>query len=420
MRPDGVAPNDRQVAYIVSPELIAASSQLPSNKGRSTAVHTLIHAYGLSKHVKVVRPVKASYKELAAYHTREYLDAVLDSKRGASPGLRGGDNGEEEEFGLDSDCPPFPALAAYVPLVAGASLTAARALMDSVSPVHIAICWDGGRHHAQKGAAKGFCYVADCVLAVLALKRGPNTRKQGTGKTRVMYLDLDLHFSDAVSQAFAGSMAKAPQILTLSIHYAAPGFYPPSPLASLPDPTSTNFDPSTLSIPLHAGAGPATLLRIWDTVENVKRTFDPDYVVLQCGVDALSGDPCAIGNWDLESLGEVVGRVVRGWDVPVLLLGGGGYNTPNTARAWAYLTSVALDDPLALDAPIPDHANFPAYGPSFTLDVPKGMMQDQNSEAYLCEVEACYEAVVEVLKDRMGSGPATDARTTVDTADTDR
>ncbi|KAG6808256.1 hypothetical protein H0H92_004709, partial [Tricholoma furcatifolium] len=55
----------RVVAYIVSPELIAASSQLPSNRGRSSAVQSLIHAFGLSRRVKVLRPVPASYKDLA-------------------------------------------------------------------------------------------------------------------------------------------------------------------------------------------------------------------------------------------------------------------------------------------------------------------------------------------------------------------
>ncbi|KAF5380032.1 hypothetical protein D9615_006178 [Tricholomella constricta] len=376
------------VAYIVSAELIAASSQLPSNKGRSSAVHTLIHAFGLSKRVKVIRPVRASYKDLAAYHTREYLDTVLAPQSSASH--------LHTEYGLDSDCPPFPALDAYVPLVAGAALTAAQALIDRVAP--IAICWDGGRHHAQKSHAAGFCYVADCVLALIALKRAGGPKR----RTRVMYVDLDLHFSDAVSQAFAASAssARTPQILTLSIHHAAPGFYPPSPLAALPDLASQALDPFTLSLPLHAGAGPDTLLRVWKLVERVREAFVPDYVVLQCGVDALAGDPCAVGNWDLQGLGEVLRGVIR-WGVPVLMLGGGGYNTPNAARAWASLTSIALGDPLPLDAPIPDHANFPLYAPSFTLDVPRGTMQDQNTDAYLMEVEKCYEGVVSVIRERM-------------------
>ena len=85
----------------------------------------------------------------------------------------------------------------------------------------------------------------------------------------------------------------------------------------------------------------------------------------------------------------------------------GGYNHPNAARAYAYLTSIAvsytklvytpatstdfcsqLDRPLPLSTPIPDHTFFPAYAPSFILDVPPSTMQDQNTEAYLQNVEA--------------------------------
>ena len=33
----------------------------------------------------------------------------------------------------------------------------------------IAINWSGGLHHAKKCEASGFCYVNDCVLAILEL-----------------------------------------------------------------------------------------------------------------------------------------------------------------------------------------------------------------------------------------------------------
>ncbi|KAF8056680.1 histone deacetylase 8 [Lyophyllum atratum] len=396
---------DGVVAYIVSAELIAASSQLPSNKQRSSTVHSLIHAFGLSKRVKVIRPVRASYKDLAAYHTRDYLDAVLAPPSSNTSTDANSPFEPDSELGLDSDCPPFPALSAYVPLVAGATLTAAQALINRIA--RIAICWDGGRHHAQKGRAAGFCYVADCVLALMAFKRAPPIAPGGH-KPRVMYIDLDLHFSDAVSQAFSSSSsARTPQILTLSIHHASPGFYPPSELSALPTPSSSSFDPFTLSLPLRSGAGPATLARIWPLVENVKDAFSPDYIVLQCGVDALAGDPCAVGNWNLEGLGNVV-RCALGWGVPVMLLGGGGYNTPNAARAWASLTSIALNDPLQLEMPIPDHTAFPLYGPSFTLDVPAGTMQDQNTDAYLQDVERCFAEVVHIIRGRMGTNGDTE------------
>ena len=55
----------------------------------------------------------------------------------------------------------------------------------------------------------------------------------------------------------------------------------------------------TLSIPLHAGASNHTFARIWPLIQKVHDTFQPDYIVLQCGVDGLAGDPCGIWNWGL-------------------------------------------------------------------------------------------------------------------------
>ncbi|RDB18669.1 Histone deacetylase 8 [Hypsizygus marmoreus] len=407
------------VAYIASNELARISSLLPSNKHRSSAVHSLIASLGLLREpgMRVVRPEKASYKDMAVYHAREYLDSVLDPTTGV-----GDDGGNRAEFGLEDDCPIFSGLHDYVPLVAGASLTAARALITGEAD--IAISWDGGRHHAQKSHASGFCYVADCVLALMALKRAPPIPIPATGpsapltrKPRIMYIDLDLHFSDGVSQAFhVASRAGESQILTMSIHHAAPGFFPISPLSQLPPSppnTSGPFDPYTLSLPLHAGASSTTLARAWGIVEEVKRAYAPDYVVLQCGADGLAGDTCAMWNLDLEGMGECV-RAVRGWVEGkegttedgearvrgVLLLGGGGYNTPNVARAWASFTAIALGSPLPLDTPIPDHAGFPLYAPSFTLDVPAGTMQDRNSDTYLSEVGRRFEGVVRELEAR--------------------
>lgn len=267
--------------------------------------------------------------------------------------------------------------------------SAAKALRNNQAEV--AICWDGGRyardistrvcsmkcetelcrHHAQKSRASGFCYVADCVLAILTLKR-PIPASPSPLKPRVMYLDLDLHFSDGVSQAFhsIASASSSPQVLTFSIHHAAPGFFPVSEHSGLSDPASPSFDPFALSLPLERGASNTTFARVWPIIERVKDAFRPDYVVVQCGVDGLAGDPYATWNWSLGggdgSLGWYIDRICR-WGCKTLLLGGGmsfigfilrlpnldivlpgGYNSPNVARAWTYFTSIAVSTPSAI------------------------------------------------------------------------
>ncbi|KAF8839677.1 arginase deacetylase [Paxillus ammoniavirescens] len=397
------------VAYVVSEELAKASSLLPSNKHRSLLVHSLVSALGVlslvtldhQKCFKVLRPRRATQRDLLSYHTRDYLEYTLD------PSSNYGDQAQISKFGLEDDCPPFRGMHEYIQLVAGATLTAVDAIKEGLCDV--AVCWDGGRHHAQKSHASGFCYVADCVLAILALRRAVPS-SVSPRKSRVMYLDLDLHFSDAVSQAFHNPSSTAmSQVLTLSIHHAAPGFFPVSPLSALPNPDDASFDPFTLSMPLREGASSQTFARIWPIVEGIKDIFLPDFIIVQCGVDGLAGDPTATWNWSLGgpgSLGWCIERVIHGWSGKKLLLGGGGYNSPNAARAWAFLTSIAAGKPLPLETQIPDHRAFPLYQPSFTLDVPAGNMQEQNSKEYLQHVEDIYERIQTILQQRLsGEGP---------------
>ncbi|EIN09162.1 Arginase/deacetylase [Punctularia strigosozonata HHB-11173 SS5] len=425
-----MADDGQRVVYVVSEELAKISSLLPSNRNRSLLVHSLVKEYGLLAtssaaeagagealpKAKILRPQPASYKDLSAYHSEDYLRYVLDPRR-SSGTQEPGRAQVTEDFGLEDDCPLFPGVHRYVSLIAGASLSAAQALRTGQADV--AICWDGGRHHAHKSRASGFCYVADVVLAILALKRplrGPPPPLPGEvatapAKPMVMYVDLDLHFADGVCEAFASSHGTSghSQILTLSIHHAAPGFFPASPLADLPVPDESGAaDPFTLAVPLRQGLSGATLKEVWmRVVEPIKDAFFVRFVVLQCGVDGLAGDPCGIWNIDLESrspsMGWCIGRAVHEWGCKTLLLGGGGYSSPNAARAWAYFTSIALGRPLPLDADIPDHSTFPVYAPSFVLDVPAGNMQDRNSLRDLANVEVMFTRVCDILRRRNGN-----------------
>ncbi|KAF8734939.1 deacetylase, partial [Rhizoctonia solani] len=419
--------SEPRVAYVCSPDLIRVSSLLPSNRNRSALVHTLVSAYGLLKRANciLVKPGKASRRDLERYHEAGYLDYALQPHRDDETG-----KGNVTEFGLEDDCEVFPGLDEYIYTVAGATLTATKAIQSTMFDV--AICWDGGRHHAHKAHAAGFCYVADCVLSILQLKRpGPGQKT----RPKVAYLDLDLHHGDGVAEAFSSqsleenqsedSMSQAENIsssnvLTLSIHHHAPGFYPHSPLGGLTKPTTT--DPFSLSIPLNRGTSARTYVRIWNIVERVLGAFfrwdtdveledAPKYLVVQCGVDGLAGDPYAVWNWDIDvekegSLGWCVHRVMqwtgpRGGGLKIVFLGGGGYNSPNAARAWAYVTSIIVGrtgQPLSINDDIPDHSGFLKYAPSFVLDVPAGNMQDDNIEKDLEQIENNYNVLIERIQ----------------------
>lgn len=149
-----------------------------------------------------IKPSTAKIDDLLMFHDASYIEALqLNQFNG--------------EYGLEHDCPPFQYLWSYICYTAGGTLSAIRWLLaqTKVDSAPVAIHWAGGRHHAQAAKASGFCYVNDCVLGLLKLREHFN---------RVLYLDLDIHHGDAVEKAFQHSS----QVLTVSFHHYAPGFFP--------------------------------------------------------------------------------------------------------------------------------------------------------------------------------------------------
>lgn len=63
---------------------------------------------------------------------------------------------------------------------------------------------------------------------------------------------------------------------------------------------------------------------------------------MQCGADSLSGDRLGCFNLSLKGHADCV-KYVKSFNVPLLVLGGGGYTLRNVPRCWAYETGVLLD-----------------------------------------------------------------------------
>ncbi|KAJ9474824.1 putative histone deacetylase HOS2 (putative) [Pseudozyma hubeiensis] len=556
-------PVDRpRVAYVASGELIEYADLLPSNKGRSSLVHSLAYHLDLldlggldeddrgvgtsserdrllravaadvsidaaadmhRRRATVYPPQAATHQQLTSYHEDSFVKQLskganagdlesMHSKRRKVDAEDHPNNGaftdseesdasshasdsseelhlrpsssvsgsrrkrgyqrprpEKNQFGLQDDCPAFEGLQRHVSLIAGAAITAAELL--ATGQADIAIAWDGGRHHAKKNSASGFCYVNDVVLAILSLRKPrkvtvtttvprDNSAHQEEAEVetirkttikrvdRVLYLDLDLHWGDGVEEAFHSSS----NVLTLSIHHYAPGFFPCYAASSDPNrftppgslKSDTGAGSKTLNIPLGIGASDASLERIMSgTVQPLVDAYDPEMIVVQCGVDGLAGDPMAVWNLSAAAYVEAIQRVLS-WKKPTLLLGGGGYNSENAARCWSLLTALCLgrfeegsqskrlrnhvssshDEPLPLteqkqseaedtsdvdkeqatstslekisyQTPIPDHKFWPNYAPTYTLDVPAGEMIDQNDEAHF---EAISKTFTEHIK----------------------
>lgn len=270
-----------------------------------------------------------------------------------------------DPYNLSHDNPVFPTLSSYISHIAAATSTACRLL--ATDETDWAVCWDGGRHHAKRREAGGFCYVNDLVLGglllaregriPLQLKEEKDVKRQRTRAPRIFYLDMDLHYSDGVSAAFHSPTAypypmeegvnppKPPNVLTLSVHHSSPIFFPPpTPLSLLPSPGTES--PFSLSIPLSAYPSRQTYAKVFNQcIQPIREAWDPDYVILQLGTDGLPGDRVGqFGNWSVEGEGGIkwVVERVKEWGKKVCVTGGGGYRHDNAARAWAEVMGVLV------------------------------------------------------------------------------
>lgn len=318
----------------------------PMKPWRLTLTKDLIMSYGMhfAMDTYVSRP--ATKEELKTFHKDEYVEFLKrvnpENIYKLHPELISNTGYSSAVFGVGDDCPIFDGLYDYCSLYAGASIDAARKLCNKQSD--IAINWSGGLHHAKKGEASGFCYVNDIVLAILELLRW---------HPRVLYIDIDVHHGDGVEQAFWSTE----RVMCVSFHkYDREIFFPGTgPLESTgpihPDNPGKNF---TINVPLNDGIDDQSYQYLFENVVGpAVQVFNPTAIVLQCGADSLGHDRLGCFNLNIRGHGHCV-SYVKSFNIPLLVVGGGGYTPRNVARAWAHETSICIGADKTLRPELPE------------------------------------------------------------------
>lgn len=75
---------------------------------------------------------------------------------------------------------------------------------------------------------------------------------------------------------------------------------------------------------------------------------------------------------------------MKSFNLPTLVLGGGGYTIRNVARCWTYETSICLDTELSDDLPHNDYHEY--YGPEYKLQITPSNMKNLNSKQELDDI----------------------------------
>ncbi|TCD60061.1 hypothetical protein EIP91_010795 [Steccherinum ochraceum] len=373
----------RRVAYYYDPDVGAFTYGLghPMKPQRMRITHELVSAYGMLDHMQVLRAKRASAEEMTRFHTDEYIHFLSRVVPETAEEL----TFHGTRFLMGDDNPPFEGVFEFCSLSAGGSIGVCLLVPRLISPslailsyrayppteagqrlasgsTDIAINWAGGLHHAKKREASGFCYINDIVLGILELLRV---------FPRVLYIDIDCHHGDGVEEAFYTT----DRVMTCSFHKF--GEYFPG--------TGTQDDRGrgtgkgyAVNVPFKDGLTDDALKSVFEPViTKIMEVFQPSAIVLQCGADSLAGDKLGCFNITMQGHASCV-QFVRKLNVPLMILGGGGYTVKNVARTWAFETACALGLEDTIDPNLPWHEYFEWFGPRYRLEVVANNMEDLN------------------------------------------
>jgi histone deacetylase 1/2 len=148
-----------------------------------------------------------------------------------------------------------------------------------------------------------------------------------------------------------------------------------------------------INFPLHDGMDDDSFRAIFrPVIGKIMEVYQPGAVVLQCGADSLTGDRLGCFNLSIKGHADCV-EYVKGFGIPTLVLGGGGYTLRNVPRCWTYETAVLLGVDVKDALPYNDY--FEYYGPDYRLHMPVSNMENANKPEYLDNVKV---QIFDILK----------------------
>ncbi|KAJ2499057.1 histone deacetylase [Coemansia sp. RSA 1972] len=326
---------------------------------RIRMTHNLVMSYELYKKMSIYRAAPATCQEMTQFHSDDYVDFLHRvTPENATQFQR-----ELAKYNFEEDCPVFDGMFDLFSLSAGSSMEGAARLNRGLSD--ICINWSGGLHHAKKCEASGFCYINDIVLAILELLRHHQ---------RVLYIDIDVHHGDGVEEAFYTT----DRVMTCSFHKYGEFFPGTGDLRDIGEAKGKHY---AVNFPLRDGIDDVSYQSVFKPViEGIMEWYQPNAVVLQCGTDSLAGDKLGCFNLSMDGHAECV-RYVKEFNLPTLVLGGGGYTIRNVSRVWAYETGILVGTEMDRKLPMNDYMDY--YAPEYTLDVPAYNSTNSNSPEYL-------------------------------------
>lgn len=278
-------------------------------------IHKRLIESGVADEKDFVSPQPASDEDILLVHTPQYVHK-----------LKTGTLSAREE--LEMEIPYSPELVRAFWLAAGGSILAADYALND----RVAFNIGGGFHHAFPDHGEGFCMIHDVAVAIRRMQRDEKIRT-------AMTVDCDVHQGNGTAVIFAGVRvpsdplpsvggARIPvshgarirnthvgDVFTISLHQENnyPAFKPPSSIdVDLPDEIGDDDYLAWLDNALSSGL----------------RQFEPELLCYIAGADPYREDQLGGLSLTIEGLkkrDELVFRVARARDIPVMVTFAGGY-----------------------------------------------------------------------------------------------
>ena len=266
---------------------------------------------GLEQRVTLLEPVSTDRAVLERFHTKDYVDLVIERSRAGTGYL---------DYG---DTPAFPGVYEAAACVVGTVLDACeRVISGELRHAFVPIA---GLHHAQRNAASGFCALNDCGIAI-------ETLRAEHGIERVAYVDIDAHHGDGVFYSFEDDAA----LIFADLHEDGRFLYPGTGHAN--ETGRGEAEGTKLNIPMPPESGDAHFMQEWERAEAYLDAARPEFILFQCGADSLAGDPITHLRYSAAAHGHAAQRLCalaeRHFQGRLVAMGGGGYNRANLAAAW--------------------------------------------------------------------------------------
>jgi acetoin utilization deacetylase AcuC-like enzyme len=191
---------------------------------------------------------------------------------------------------------------------AAIAIDSAKKIIDGQNLV-FAICRPPG-HHATRDRYGGYCYFNNAALGADLLSK----------KGKVVVLDLDYHHGNGTQDIFYERY----DVFYLSIH-GSPDFEYPFFSGYAEECGKGSGFGYNLNFPLPAGTTFETYQHSFnDAIGSIKK-FNPTYIVISLGLDAVDGDP--LGQFLLKSSDyRIMSKTIKELNKPVLVVFEGGYS----------------------------------------------------------------------------------------------